>query len=137
MPVVVGVQFKEVTKVYHFDPDGLLEQGPGFFIRAHRLVQPCQFIEAGGIFGGLFLGPPLPQLHGLLSDPNGGSILALLAELLKSGVEFPNALGEGMGGHSRQQAGNDDGAYFRRSHEHFIAFPFAGFRLSAVACRHG
>ncbi len=25
MPVVVGVQFKEVTKVYHFDPDGLLD----------------------------------------------------------------------------------------------------------------
>ena len=32
MPVVVGVQFKSVTKVYHFDPDGQIDLGAEDFV---------------------------------------------------------------------------------------------------------
>ena len=32
MPVVVGVQFKPITKVYHFDPSDMLDLGAQEFV---------------------------------------------------------------------------------------------------------
>ena len=48
MPVVVGVQFKEVTKVYHFDPSGLLDLAHRDFVVVDTARGPevAQIVEA-------------------------------------------------------------------------------------------
>jgi cell fate regulator YaaT (PSP1 superfamily) len=48
MPVVVGVQFKPVTKVYHFDPNGLLDLGHRDYVVVDTARGPevAQVVEA-------------------------------------------------------------------------------------------
>jgi cell fate regulator YaaT (PSP1 superfamily) len=48
MPVVVGVQFKPVTKVYHFDPNGLLDLGHRDYVVVDTARGPevAQIVEA-------------------------------------------------------------------------------------------
>lgn len=43
MPVVVGIQFEEVGKVYHFDPGGLFDLGASDFV----LVDTARGVEVG------------------------------------------------------------------------------------------
>jgi len=59
MPVVVGVQFKQVTKLYHFDPEGLVDLGAQDFVivdtargpEVAQVVQPPHSIEDGQVVG--------------------------------------------------------------------------------------
>ena len=53
MPVVVGIQFKPVTKVYHFDPNGLLDLGHRDFVVVDTARGPevAQVIEAPHLIG--------------------------------------------------------------------------------------
>ncbi|HHY54761.1 MAG TPA: stage 0 sporulation family protein [Chloroflexi bacterium] len=59
MPVVVGVQFKPVTKVYHFDPDGQLDLAAQDFVvvdtargpEVAQIVQPPHLIGADEVVG--------------------------------------------------------------------------------------
>jgi cell fate regulator YaaT (PSP1 superfamily) len=59
MPIVVGVQFKTVTKVYHFDPDGQIDLGAEEFVlvdtargpEVAQVVQPPHQIGADQVVG--------------------------------------------------------------------------------------
>jgi len=59
MPVVVGVQFKPVTKLYHFDPEGLVDLGIQDFVlvdtargpEVAQVVQPPHVIEDSQVVG--------------------------------------------------------------------------------------
>ncbi|MCB0049369.1 MAG: stage 0 sporulation protein, partial [Caldilinea sp.] len=59
MPVVVGVQFKQVTKLYHFDPEGLVDLGAQDFVivdtargpEVAQIVQPPHLIDNGQVVG--------------------------------------------------------------------------------------
>jgi cell fate regulator YaaT (PSP1 superfamily) len=53
MPVVVGVQFKSVTKVYHFDPDGQIDLGAQDFVIVDTARGPevAQIVQAPHLIG--------------------------------------------------------------------------------------
>ena len=59
MPIVVGVQFKSVTKVYHFDPDGQIDLGAQDFVlvdtargpEVAQIVQPPHQIGVDQVVG--------------------------------------------------------------------------------------
>ncbi|HQY90145.1 stage 0 sporulation family protein [Caldilinea sp.] len=53
MPVVVGVQFKSVTKVYHFDPDGQIDLGAEDFVIVDTARGPevAQVVQAPHLIG--------------------------------------------------------------------------------------
>lgn len=59
MPVVVGVEFKSVTKVYHFDSNGMLDLVPRDYVvvdtargpEVAQIVQPPHEIPAGDVVG--------------------------------------------------------------------------------------
>jgi cell fate regulator YaaT (PSP1 superfamily) len=53
MPIVVGVQFKTVTKVYHFDPDGQLDLGAQDFVLVDTARGPevAQIVQAPHLIG--------------------------------------------------------------------------------------
>ncbi|MCB0131206.1 MAG: stage 0 sporulation protein [Caldilineaceae bacterium] len=59
MPTVVGVQFKPVTKVYHFDPNGLLDLATQDYVIVNtskgqelaQIVQPPHQIDDGEVVG--------------------------------------------------------------------------------------
>jgi len=59
MPIVVGVQFKPITKVYHFDPNGLLDLGAQDFVvvdtargpEVAQVVQPPHRINDDQVVG--------------------------------------------------------------------------------------
>lgn len=59
MPIVVGVQFKPITKVYHFDPDAFLDLGAQDFVvvdtargpEVAQVVQPPHQINADQVVG--------------------------------------------------------------------------------------
>ena len=53
MPIVVGVQFKSVTKVYHFDPDGQLDLGAQDFVIVDTARGPevAQIVQSPHLIG--------------------------------------------------------------------------------------
>ena len=53
MPIVVGVQFKPVTKVYHFDPDGQIDLGAEDFVIVDTARGPevAQVVQAPHLIG--------------------------------------------------------------------------------------